>query len=187
MLKDIFFDGIGYIKASLRFDIPSRGTLAEGNAIYHGTRLGVYQLEFYVFLLSSYHLARSVVINIRSAEDRFCIARPEGREFLQFVVQFLADIFKVYLRIDVQDGFGKFGLTVILYIFLESLAKLFYSIPSQCEASSIGMSTEVNEHISATLDGRVDVESVNAACRSRGKLSIACEYYSRANVDFRKT
>ena len=68
-------------------------------------------------------------------------------------MQFLGNILEVDNRINIQYGFTLFRLDVFLDIGLETSAELLYISPFHCHSGGIGMSAEVQQQVTAALDG----------------------------------
>ena len=137
-----------------------------------------------MLLLASYNLARAVVVYVCRAEERLGVAGSERREPFQVVMQFLRYVAEVDFGVDVEHRLCLFGLYVLVYISLESVAELLDVVPTQRQSGCVGVSAEVDEQVAATLDSRVDVEARHAACRTRSEVAVASEHYGRAEVDF---
>ena len=88
-------------------------------------------------------------------------------------MQLLSDVLKVYLGVDVKVGFHLFWLNVLLDIVLKAFTELRDISPLQCEPCGVGVTTKVDEQVSAVLDGRIDVESRHASGRTGSQVAVA--------------
>ena len=183
----VVFDGIGDVERTARLDVACRCALSEGNTVHHVARFGIDEFQFDVLLLASYHLAGAEVIDIACAEKWFRIARTERRKPFQIVMQSFGDILEVNLCIDFKKGFRLFGLDMLIDILLETVTELHYIVPFQRQACSIGVSAEVQQQVATALDGCIDIESGNAACRTSSQIIIARQHDGRTEVDFRQS
>ena len=137
-----------------------------------------------MFLLASHHLTCTIVVHAYSTEYRFGVARSEGSKTLEVAVQLLCDVAEVDFGINIEHRLGLFGLNMLVDIFLEAAAELLNVVPTKRQSGRIGMSAKIDEQVAATLYGRVDVKTRNAACRTRSKVAVACEHHSRTEIDF---
>ena len=72
---------------------------------------------------------------------------------------------------------------MLLNILLETLAECGNVGPAQGKSCGIGMASEVDEQITATLYGRIDVKAHHRAGRARRKVAVACQHHRRTKID----
>ena len=140
-----------------------------------------------MLLLPAHHLAGAIVIHLGGAEHWFLVARTERREAFQLVLQRLGDVLEVDDGIDVQESLGLLRHDMLLHVLLESLPELLHLVPSQRESGSIGVTTEVDEQVTATLDGGIHIKSRHASSRTRSHVAVSGEHDGRTEVDFRES
>lgn len=75
------------------------------------------------------------------------------REALQVGLQMLGNVFKVNFSIYVEHRFCLLRRNMLFYIMLEPVSELSNLIPLQGKSGSIGMTTEIEQEVAATLDG----------------------------------
>ena len=77
LLEDVVLDGINDVKASFALDVSGGSALSEGDAIDYvaGFRIDQFQLD--MLLLSSYHLAGAIIINVCGTEYWLLVAGTE--------------------------------------------------------------------------------------------------------------
>ncbi len=116
----VLFDGVYDVERALAFYVACRCRLSEGDAVHDDGRFRVYELQFDVLLMASYHLAGAVVEDVTRQEQRLAVARAMGGQSLQFAEQSLVNLMKVQLLVDVQRLLSLFGQYVVADILLKT-------------------------------------------------------------------
>ena len=160
--------------------------MSEGDTVHDDVAFVVHEFQFYVFLVSSYNFACSVVIDIACAEVRLWILGSEGLESLQVIVELAVYVVEVQHVVNLQYGICLLGQYVVVHILFEAALEFLYVLRLQGQARRIGVSAEVLQYVAATLYGLVDVETCHRTCRTCGHISIACKYHGWAEVYFRQ-
>ena len=125
-----------------------------------------------MFLRAADDLAGAIVVDAKRTEHRFGIARAKRREALEVVIEFLGYVLEVDDRVDSEVSLGLLGLDMLLDIFLETLAKRGDVGPAQSKSGSIGVPSEIDEQVTAALNGRIDVEAHHRTCRACRKVAV---------------
>ena len=81
----VCFDGVADVERAFRLDITYVRTLPESNAVHYIVRFIIHQFQFDVLLITSHHLACSVVVDMVRTENRFHIVRTERIESFQII------------------------------------------------------------------------------------------------------
>ena len=104
-----------------------------------------------MFLFPSHHLTGAVVVDADGTKHGLGVAGAERSELLQVVVQAFCYVLEVYYSVDVEHCLGLFGLYMLIDIVLEATSELRYVVPTQRQSGGVGVSSEVDEHVAATL------------------------------------
>ena len=102
-------------------------------------------------------------------------------------MQLLRYVLEVYHRIYVEHRFRLFGSDMFCHVLVESVSKLLHVFPFHRKSAGIGVTSEVDKQVAATLDGRIYIESCYTASRTCCKVSVTGQYHGRTEVDFRKS
>ena len=81
----ILFNGIADVEGTFGLDEAYVGTLPESDAVHYIVRFIIHQFQFDVLLITSHHLACSVVVDMVRTENRFHIVRTERIESFQII------------------------------------------------------------------------------------------------------
>ena len=76
----------------LGLDVSCLRTLSEGNAIHNNVTLVVYELKFDMLLVTSYHFACTIIIDVASTEPWLRVFWAEGLETLQVIEELTIDV-----------------------------------------------------------------------------------------------
>ena len=74
-----------------------------------------------------------------------------------------------------------------VYVLVKTFYKTRNVVPSHGQSCGIGVSAEVDEQVAATLNGRIDVETHDAASRTCGEIAIAGNDNGGSEVNFGKS
>ena len=99
----------------------------------------------------------------------------------------LGDIFEIEHIVDMQDRFRLFRFDMLFHILLEPVAESLHVFPSDGEARRVGMPAEVEQQVTATLDGGIYVKARDTAGGTCRQVSFTGKHDSRAEVDFRQS
>ena len=157
MLVGILLYGIYDVEAALALYEKCGATLSEGNAVHHVARLAVNKFQLDVLLHPSHHLARSVVIDIVSAEERFRVTGTMRSKLFYVGEHLLCDIFKVNFLLNVENCLRLLWQYVLIDIFLEALPESRYVLDFHGETCGIGVSSKILQEVAAALYGIVNV------------------------------
>ena len=105
-------------------------------------------------------------------------------KFLEVSEHSLCYIFKVELLVNVQLCACLVGHDMAVNILHKPLFELAEIFNFHRQSSSIGMSSEVFEQVSATLYSLIDIKSSHASCRSRGYAVCYCHHHRWSEIDF---
>ena len=80
--------------------------MSESDTVHDVVRLVVHQLQFDVFLVSSYHLAGTIIVHIQGCENRLVVLRTKWVELLQVEEKLRSDVSEVQLCINLDGSVG---------------------------------------------------------------------------------
>ena len=183
----VLFDVINDVEGTLRLDVSRLRTLPEGYAVHHRAALGIDKLQLDVLLVASHNLACAEVIDLLRAEKRLLIVGAVWRKALDVGHNATGNVAKIDDGINAQDGTGLFRLNVFLDVLLEAMAKLGNVLCRHTQAGSVCVAAKVLKQVGTTLDGLIDIEARDAACRAgRHTVVVASEHDAGLIEDFRQ-
>ena len=97
--------------------------MSESDTVHDVVRLVVHQFQFDVFLISSYHLAGTIIVHIQGRENRLVVLRTKWVELLQVEEKLRSDVSEVQLCINLDGSVSLLRKNVVGHVFFKPSGK----------------------------------------------------------------